>query len=536
MNLNSELLLDAISAVTRWLDARMAQDAELKTILINIEASIKNTLPNKLITEKIEIPTSIIPAENNCNTPSIESVQTDPHSIIQPQPSPEKLAELQSKWTSPPHTSVILNPQIIDNKDLTSIYPINSLLDPKRIAQIRTCLLLKAESFCLQIDKSEEPDAPTEKAQNYLITKANAIGTRLWIFDVALSLCRSYPEQLADLSILYLLCADSSALLIELLNDIDNDQDNAFEEYLKESLMLVAEAQSMLKTALERVAFAYEDPDQKQLFCVVRDLTAQRQIYIPRYMRTKDQADPSLWRNLKTRIQDFAKRLELRQTHRQIVGAQQQAIKKTHGQINYHLKRIKDGIGVEHDWQRIADALTQWSESGLKPDDQRLRIALEPVTMFLPEMVKNDAQKLIYAYIQSWEMEDDGEDVAIAEDNELDDPAIQQVANWLQGRTVVLIGGNERPLAKAALIKAFGLEDVIWVSTRPHETLEVFKTPIRRDEVSLVILAIRWASHAYGSISAFCRQMDKPFIRLPAGYNPRRVAYEIISQASHAFD
>jgi hypothetical protein len=290
----------------------------------------------------------------------------------------------------------------------------------------------------------------------------------------------------------------------------------------------------MLKTALERVAFAYEDPDQKQLFRIIRDLTAQRQIYIPRYMRSTDQADPSLWRHLKHRINDYAKRLGLRRIQRQIAYAQQQVIKKIQKQINYHFKRIKDDVGVEHDWQRIADAIMQWSESGLKPNDPRLKMVLEPVINIIPNVAINEAQKLINAYIQSWEQEDEIEDLII--DNELNDPVVQKVAAWLQGKTVVLIGGDERPLAKAALIKAFALEDVIWVSTRPHETLEIFKTPIRRNEVSLVILAIRWASHAYGSISAFCRQMDKPFIRLPAGYNPRRVAYEIISQASHAFD
>lgn len=539
MNLNPNFLLETISAITHWLDIRMAQDADLKTALINIEISLKDSLqhekPEPIITEPqitafipIEPPpiASVIPIESQIISDVPIEISNNSPSV---QVSPEKLAELQSRWASP----IILPSPTTLNKDLPSNYQAYSLLDTKRIEQIKHCLAIKADAFCLQIDRSEEPDAPIEKALNQLIIHANTLGTRLWIFDVAPSLCRSYPEQLADLSALYLLCADSSGALIELLNDMDNEQDSAFDEYLKESLSLIAEAQSMLKTALERVAFAYEDPDQKQLFSVVRDLTAQKQIYIHRYMRTKDQADPSLWRNLKIRVQDFVKRLIARRMQRQIAHAQQQAIKKTQGQISYHLRRIRDGVGLEHDWQRIADALTQWTESGLKPDDQRLRVALEPVATFLPDIAGNEPQKLIRAFLQSWETEE--EDIEVADEHELDDPAVQQVANWLQGRTVVLIGGNERPLAKTALIKAFALEDVIWISTRPHETLEVFKTSIRRNEVGLVILAIRWASHAYGSISSFCRQMDKPFIRLPAGYNPRRVAYEVISQASHAF-
>jgi hypothetical protein len=401
------------------------------------------------------------------------------------------------------------------------------------VEHIRRCLALKSEAFCLQVDRLENPDAPTELAQGLLIKRANELGTRLWIFDVAPAFC-SYPEQLVDLSTLFAICADSSRILADLLR---NDQGCEQDDILKECIELIAEVQSMLKTALERVTFAHPDPDQRRLFSVILDLTDQKHIYIDRYMKTDDPAEPSQWPGFQVRLNAFAKRIMARRAKRQHALLQERTIKRVQGQIEYHRKLLEKGShDIERDWQRIADALTQWSESGLKTDDQRLRTTLTPVGLLLPGVKENEAQKFIRAYLQSWELEDE-EDEDIAQDHteELDNPEISQVANWLRGQTIVLIGGDERPHAKAALINAFALKDVIWVSTRPHETLEILKTPIRRDEVCLVVLTIRWASHAYGNIRTLCRQLGKPFIRLPAGYNPHRVAYEVIDQASEYF-
>ncbi|KOR31009.1 hypothetical protein TI04_03060 [Achromatium sp. WMS2] len=529
MQPESNLLLETVSALRHWIDNRSKQDAELKLILTNIEANIRQILNNENLNQPD--PISQLPPSNG--------------DAIITQVSPEKIAELQSKWS--PETVVSANNSFtstffsgnVSRENVVS-YSLHSLPDSERIKQIASCLALKADAFCLQYDRIESPEAPTEQAKNLLINKANAIGTRLWIFDIAPVLCSSYPEQIADLGALFTVCSESCVPLIDLLEDTEFQQDHAFDDYLKDSLALIAEAQSMLRTMLERVNFAYEDPDQKQLFTIVRDVTGLRQIYITRYMKTKDQADPSLWRALRTRVQEFTKKIEIKRFQRYIKHLQQQAVKRSLGQISHHINRIRTDGGVEHDWQRIEDALKKWSESGLPTNDERLRDKLSPIAAFLPDRLGSESQQLIRAYLQSWEIDDEeyesDEVITNNQDKNWNNPDIQRVAEWLHGRTIVLIGGEERPPAKAALINAFDLEDVIWISTRPHETLEVFKTSIRRQEVGLVMLAIRWASHAYGNISTFCRQLEKPFIRLPAGYNPRRVAHEIINQASHTFE
>ena len=107
---------------------------------------------------------------------------------------------------------------------------------------------------------------------------------------------------------------------------------------------------------------------------------------------------------------------------------------------------------------------------------------------------------------------------------------VQQVAKLLKKKSIVIIGGDRRPHAHDALKSALGVEEVIWIETREHESIEPFETYIARADVAVVILAIRWSSHAYGDVRAFCDKHDKPLVRLPGGYNPNQVAHQIMDQ------
>ena len=101
----------------------------------------------------------------------------------------------------------------------------------------------------------------------------------------------------------------------------------------------------------------------------------------------------------------------------------------------------------------------------------------------------------------------------------------------LRGREVVLIGGQARPVHKAALMRAFGLTDVRWLATPEHTSFTYFEPDIAREEVALVLLAIRWSNHDYDNVRGYCEAYDKPLIRLPGGYNANQVAHHILAQA-----
>ena len=105
-------------------------------------------------------------------------------------------------------------------------------------------------------------------------------------------------------------------------------------------------------------------------------------------------------------------------------------------------------------------------------------------------------------------------------------------AELLRGREIVLIGGQNRPNHKAALMKAFGLTDVRWIVTPEHTSFTVFEPDVAAPEVALVLLAIRWSSHDYDSVRTYCESAySKPLVRLPGGYNANQVAHHFMSQA-----
>jgi hypothetical protein len=67
---------------------------------------------------------------------------------------------------------------------------------------------------------------------------------------------------------------------------------------------------------------------------------------------------------------------------------------------------------------------------------------------------------------------------------------------------------------------------VIWIGTREHQSIRGFEAAIARSEVAVVLLAIRWSSHAFGDVKAFCDRHAKPLVRLPGGYGPNTALWD----------
>jgi len=109
---------------------------------------------------------------------------------------------------------------------------------------------------------------------------------------------------------------------------------------------------------------------------------------------------------------------------------------------------------------------------------------------------------------------------------------ILEARRLLAGRSGVLIGGACRPEAREGLISALGLSDLIWIETKVHQSIAGFEPAIARSDVAVVLLAIRWSSHAFGEVRTFCDRYKKPLVRLPGGYNPNQVAAQILAQCS----
>ena len=109
---------------------------------------------------------------------------------------------------------------------------------------------------------------------------------------------------------------------------------------------------------------------------------------------------------------------------------------------------------------------------------------------------------------------------------------VKQAARLLGGNSIVLIGGNRRREAQESLRRALGLKDLVWIETKEHQAVDAFEPLIARADVALVLLAIRWSSHAFGDVKQICDRHGKLLVRLPGGYNPNQVAAQILSQSS----
>jgi hypothetical protein len=82
------------------------------------------------------------------------------------------------------------------------------------------------------------------------------------------------------------------------------------------------------------------------------------------------------------------------------------------------------------------------------------------------------------------------------------------------------------------LRRALGLKDLVWIETKEHQAIDAFEPLIARADVALVLLAIRWSSHAFGDVKQICDLHAKLLVRLPGGYNPNQVAAQVLSQSS----
>lgn len=288
---------------------------------------------------------------------------------------------------------------------------------------------------------------------------------------------------------------------------------------LERALPLLAEAQSMLRRALQRLR-APNDPDQLDVYRLVRDAAARHHIFVKRHLRADDPADPSDWPGLLSRIEAVAGGGPQSRQHRERID-----------RLREHLERNRRGEVTDQDWQAAIELVEQMVEDGLPPSNREVRELLVPVFDEVPD--REDLPPGFRLVLREMDHYLATRPPAAADAPGYVPPAeVMEAARLLKGRSVVLIGGIRRREAQDALRRAFRLRELIWIETKEHQSIEPFEPVVARPEVALVLLAIRWSSHAFGDVRQFCIRHDKPLVRLPGGYGPHQVAVQVLAQAS----
>ncbi|WP_428938388.1 hypothetical protein [Fontivita pretiosa] len=317
-------------------------------------------------------------------------------------------------------------------------------------------------------------------------------------------------------------CFDAVACGVALVRSLlgeTNGQLGSFEQ----ALDLLAEAQSALRASILRIG-ASTDSDQNKVFYWLRSTASKHQLFIRRHMRVDDPADPGNWHDIMDRIQRMDSAI---QEERQRQKRHQQAL----GRIRFHLGQLaRDHGESSHHWSVIVQSVQSLIEDGVPPSNTAIRELLLPVIDEVPEMDLPDGFRLVMREIDRYLATRPGEQPA--ESAAEPTAEVREAARMLAGKTVILIGGVPRPHAREALIRSFGLKDLDWIQAREHESIDNFEPHVARDEVALVLLAVRWSSHSFGEVKQFCEKYGKPLVRLPGGYNPNQVAAQIISQVS----
>jgi hypothetical protein len=291
-----------------------------------------------------------------------------------------------------------------------------------------------------------------------------------------------------------------------------------------ESYSVLAEGQSALRVLIESFGLK-ADLDQEEAFQWLKTRTFEDQVYLTHYMRWNDPGAPSGWMRLAQRI------AELRSRHEQSRSREREQ-KQWFSKARYHARRLADQpeFEAQANWQTLISSLEHLVALGLPPSNTQIRELLLPIIDNLPEGVSGgDAWEQVAAEVDRYIASREPERPETASQR-APTPELRRAAAMLQGKVVVLIGGQCRPHSQRALERDLELAELRWLSSRPHQSISEFEPDVARPETALVLLAIRWASHSFEGVAEMCVKYGKPFVRLPRGYGSNQVAAEIVSQ------
>jgi hypothetical protein len=525
--MDSEQLLTALNAVIHRLVLLATEDAQLRSELRRLAEAVleitsdsdQQVAPRPSVEE---IPAGVSPTAGEASEPA---VTIEP--VADQEPSETRAPDLPVLPASPPAVLPELTlgqakpadepaPVSYPARWLTTTTADFSVIEARcrlkaegaRWAATRRRLLAEGVAFATEIE-------PMDRA---IISRAKAIT------DCFLWMCHpsgpspSNPKLYEEVAC----CFETVADILAIVKQLQDDPDARRAEF-ESSLDLLAEAQSALRIAIATID-GPTDTDQMQVFNWLKATAGEKQIFIQRYMRADDPADPDRIADLDARIEELDARIEA-------ARGRDKKRKKLMGKVRHKTSVIAGNPEqAEEQWQSLMPVLEELLDDGLPPSNAELRELLVPVIDSLPEDAELPAKfQLVLREIDRFMAE------YPPPETKLMAPPPQQVqdaAKLLQGKSLVLIGGDRRSGAYQAIKDAFGLKDLIWIETREHQSIEGFEPYVARPDVAAVLLAIRWASHSYGDVREFCDRHGKPLVRLPGGYNTNQVAAQIMAQCS----
>lgn len=186
---------------------------------------------------------------------------------------------------------------------------------------------------------------------------------------------------------------------------------------------------------------------------------------------------------------------------------------------------------VDEHYRLLMALVTEIIARGIRPGDPRLRALLLPIAGRFADLlgVPKHFQSVLKVVCRHQMKRRRGSEQMRS--TRKPTPVVAAVAKLLEGRSIVMIGGQRNQTAERKLQDALGLKSVYWIETREHQSLRGIESAIGRPEVAAVALLIKLSSHSFGpQIQKNCRRLGTPLVRLKAGYNANQVAKQILKQ------
>jgi hypothetical protein len=486
-------LTQALARLAAWLEPRLRADAQLRDAVAGLAQAVAAWAGSLGPAEPA--PQAVAP------TPPAPAADARP-----PLPA-GSLAQLRIEPITPPPTPAPLGD---GDRDL-DLLPLLVIADRCRVKGDAARLVARRLA-----DPHGTPDLATEAE---VLARAESLpDCNLWMLTREPVV--TAPRAWEDLAGAFATAADSCGLM----HAWAHAPAPLVDRHAPRVLSLAAEAQSVLLYAVADVRDVKLDFDQVQLFAHIRTAARDRQVFIAKYLKREDRADPGSWPDVGRRVAETLTQLRA-------VGDRDRARQKGLGNLRFKLTRLRDNPDANAgEWPRVLELVDDLVGGGLPPSNADLRDLLLPVLEDIPdELELSPNVTLVLREIDRYlETRPDADPPPRPP---RPSPAVAEAAGLLRGREVVLIGGQARPLHKAALMRAFGLADVRWIVTPEHTSFTVFEPDVARPEVAVVLLAIRWSNHDYDGVRQYCEEYGKPLVRLPGGYNANQVAHHIMSQA-----
>lgn len=417
-----------------------------------------------------------------------------------------------------------------------------------RLTTVVTRARWKAAACRLSLDKraraAGHEDAPSgddaaiEQRETSLRARiATLPDTSSWMLDLPFGRRLSEPDallvdddqaaRLAQVADCYDTLATGAEIAIQL------DEAGAFRRSPPPAfLYLLAEAQSALLQSLSD-APTRSDSDQRDVFLWLKDQTTRYRIYVDRYMRLDDPADPTGSTELVERM---------RRASREILDKAKQRRERSQllSKVRYHVGKLEHQL-LESEMESLRHALEEWERQGNDRSDRGLGETLAPLREMVAEggepadLIASLSTLLEQFPTRGSKPANDANEPAARRngDSARADQTLEEISALLATRHVTLLAASDAELDEDDLAKSLGAG-----------TLDVVRIDINGDVAErsaildgllegaseLFLLGVRFVPEEYQRFKEACLEREKQFVRLPGALDARAVAHQISRQ------